>query len=100
MTDKLGDQNVKLFQAGQTSLAEQANKAAINAVKVETPSQFTVGGSRRSDGTIVGGVTVDRKWSNGWGLTAYARAYWNDQPVTPQRSKVEGEAGFEVTKKF
>jgi hypothetical protein len=82
------------------TLLEQANQAAIDTVKQQAPSQFTVGGARRSDGTIVGGVTVDRKWSNGWGLTAYARAYWNDQPVETHRAKVQGEAGFEVTKKF
>lgn len=78
------------------SLLDQANKAALDAVRAEKPQSFTVGGS--FDGTALqGGVTYDRKWSNGWGLTAYAKAWWKASAVTPN-SKVE--AGAEVTKRW
>ena len=76
------------------SLAQQAHRAAIDAV---TPSQFTVGGYVRN-GRLVGGVTYSRTWKNGWGVTAYARAYWDDLPVSVGRPK--GEAGVEAVKRF
>ena len=79
------------------SLSEQANKAALKSV---TPSQFTVGGYRTRDGRISGGITYDRKWSNGWGAVAYARAYWHDLPVTTHGPSIEGEAGFEIRRQF
>lgn len=68
----------------------------IEQVKAEKPSSFTVGG-HYIDGKLVGGITYDRKLSNLWGFTAYARAYWDDLPVTT-RPKVE--AGGEITKTF
>lgn len=56
------------------------------------PQAFTVGG--HFDGkTVTGGVTYARTWANGWGATAYAKAWWSDQPVTVS-------AGVEVTKKW
>ncbi len=78
------------------SLSDQAH-AEVTRIAQETPSAFTVGGS--FDGKkVVGGFTVDRKWSNGWGLTAYARAWWDDAAVTPHKSGAE--AGFQATKTF
>lgn len=98
MTDKLGDQNVRLFQQGQKSLAEQANQAAIEDVKAKAPAQFRVGANW--DGkTVTGGFSVDRKWSNGFGLTAYARAWWNDSAVIPQ-DKSGGVVGVEGVYEF
>lgn len=86
------------------SLSEQANKAALDAVKAEKPQQFTVGAQFR-DGKLVGGVTYDRTWKNGWGATAYIRAWYDDLPVTvnvagQQAHRPTGEAGIEVSKKF
>lgn len=83
------------------TLSQQANKAVIDDVKRDKPSQFTVGG--RWDGTrIVGGVTFDRTWANGWGATAYARAWWDDLPVSVGRPRKPSgvEVGGEITKKF
>lgn len=81
------------------SLVTQANKAALEEVRRGTPSQFTIGG--RFDGTrIVGGITYDRKLSNLWGITAYARAYWDDLPVSVGMKKPKIEAGAEITKRF
>ena len=80
------------------TLSEQANKAAIDQVKAKAPASFTVGASY--DGKVVsGGLTIDRKWSNGFGLTAYARAWWNDQAVLPQ-DKHGVVVGAEGTYKF
>jgi hypothetical protein len=79
------------------SILESANAEAIKEVRERTPSQFTVGGYVRN-GKLVGGVTYDRAWTNGWGLTAYARAYWDDLPVSVKRPK--GEAGVELVKRF
>ncbi|MEY4386600.1 MAG: hypothetical protein RLY20_1883 [Verrucomicrobiota bacterium] len=81
------------------TLSEQAHQAAIDAVKAEKPSSFTVGG--RYDGKrISGGLTYDRKLSNGYGLTAYARAWWEDATVSTHTPKPKIEAGAELTKKF
>lgn len=81
------------------TLSEQANKAALEQVKAEKPSQFTVGG--HYDGKrVVGGLTYDRKLSNLWGISAYARAYWDDLPVTTHTRKPKVEAGVELVKKF
>jgi hypothetical protein len=94
----LGEQNLKLLEASRKSgpsLVEQANKAALDQVKADT---FTVGGT--FDGhRVEGGVTIDRKWSNGWGATAFARAWWNGQAVIP-KDKHGIVVGGEITKKF
>lgn len=86
------------------SILESGEKITLESVKASTPSKFTVGGYYK-DGTIVGGVTYDRKWSNGWGLTAFARAWWNDLPVTAHDGTFtlhagHAEAGFEASKQF
>lgn len=60
--------------------------SGLKQVREDKPSSFTVGGlATRVDGRtrIEGGATYDRKWSNGLGLTAFAKAYWNDQPIVP-----------------
>lgn len=77
---------------------DAAAKAELAKVKAEKPSSFTVGGS--FDGHVAtGGISYDRKWSNGFGLTAYARAWWNDKPVIPT-DRAGVVAGAEVTKTF
>lgn len=76
------------------SLSEQANRKALDAVK---PNQLVVGGYYK-DGKLFGGVTYERKWSNGWGVAAFARAWVEGKAVTPQKASIE--AGAEVTKKF
>lgn len=79
------------------SLLEQANKAALEKVKAETPQSFTVGGYLTRDGRVVGGVTFDRSWRNGWAATAFAKAWWDDAAVHPNP---QVEAGVELVKKF
>jgi hypothetical protein len=82
----------------QPSLRDQANKAALESVKADKPSSFTVGG--HYDGNrITGGATYQRTWKNGWGATAYARAWWEDKPVIPQK-KSDVVVGAEGTYKF
>ena len=81
------------------TILDQANRAALAQVRTEKPSQFTVGGS--FDGKrIQGGVTYDRKLSNGWGATAYLRAWWDDLPVSTTTRTPRISAGGEVTKRF
>ena len=78
------------------SLLDQANQAALTAVRADKPQSFTVGGS--FDGTTLqGGITYDRKWSNGWGATAYLRAWWDDLPVT---ANPKIAIGAELVRKF
>lgn len=84
----------------ERTLAEQANAAAIKSVRDEKPASFTVGAYVKSNGQVGGGLTVDRTWKNGWGATAYARAWWNDTAVLPNAPKITGEAGFDVVKRF
>lgn len=79
------------------SLLEQAKKAALEDVRKEKPSAFTVGGYVDDKGRVIAAVTYDRKLSNLWGLTAYAKAYWNDVSVTAHPAT---EAGVELTRKF
>lgn len=81
------------------TLSEQANKAALDLVRAEKPQSFTVGG-QFVDGKLRGGLTYDRKFSNGWGLTAYARAWWDDATVSTHTKKPTIEAGSEITKRF
>ena len=78
------------------TLSEQANKATIASVKADTPQSFTVGGYF-INGKLEGGITYDRKLGNLWGITAYARAYWHDLPVT---THPRIEAGVEITRKY
>jgi len=76
-------------------LLDSAHKLALAEVK---PSQFVIGG--HYDGTTVtGGIAFQRSWQNGYGLTAYLKAYWNDLPVTVER-KHQIVAGVEFVKRF
>ena len=80
------------------TLSEQANQDMIATVKAEKPQSFTVGGT--FDGKRAsGGISYNRAWSNLWGITAYAKAYWHDQPVVPT-DKYGYAVGVDVTKKF
>lgn len=81
------------------TLSQQANRAALEQVRNEKPSRFTVGG-RYEDGKLVGGLTYDRTWKNGWGATAYARAWYDDLPVSTHTRKPKIVAGGEVVKRF
>lgn len=78
------------------SLLDQANAAAVAQVTKDKPQQFTIGGGTDGKGAAVA-ITYDRKWSNGWGATAYARAWWDDLAVTPHPKL---SAGGEINKKF
>jgi len=77
---------------------EAAADKELAKVKAETPSQFRVGGTWNGK-TATGGISYDRKWSNLWGVTAYAKAYWNDQPIVPT-DKFGYVIGADVVKKF
>jgi len=81
------------------ALEEQSAKE-LAKVKSETPSQFVVGGT--FDGhRMTGGLSYNRSWKNGWGATAYAKAWWQDASVTPVGEKhVGGVIGVEGVKKF
>lgn len=73
--------------------------SGLKQVRDEKPSQFTIGAY--TDGHVhSGALTFDRSWKNGWGATAYARAWWNDQAVIPGAPKFGGAIGVEGTKKF
>ena len=60
--------------------------------------QFTVGGTVSETGAVTGGMTFQRSWKNGLGLTAYARAWWHDTTVVAHPSGAV--AGAEITKRF
>lgn len=81
------------------SLLDQAHKAALDQVKAEKPSSFTVGGSFNGK-KLQGGVTFERTWKNGWGATAYALAWWDDLPVSTHTTKPKVSVGGEVSKRF
>lgn len=81
------------------SILDTGNEAILEAVKKEKPSKFTVGGSFNGK-QASGGLTYDRKWANGWGATAYAKAYWNQKPIVPTDTfgyVVGGELSKEFT---
>lgn len=84
---------------GPDQLAAQSKKE-LDKVKTDAPSQFVVGAT--FDGhRAVGGVSYERKWSNGWGATAYAKAWWMDASVTPVGgSQLGGVVGVEAVKSF
>lgn len=82
------------------SILESGNKAAIDSVKKDKPSSFSVGAHAdilAKKGDVV--ASYDYKWTNGWGITAYAKAWWNDQAVVPVERKGV-EAGVDATFKF
>ncbi len=80
------------------SLSEQADREAIEQIKRDRPSSFTV--HVATDGhSGEGGITFDRHWSNGWGATAYLKGWWHDAAVIPRASS-GAVIGIEGTKKF
>jgi len=72
----------------------------VAKVASENPNSFRVGGT--FDGqTVSGGASFNRTWTNGWGATAYARAWWNDTSVIPTGDKkLHGVVGVEGRKSF
>lgn len=80
------------------TILDAGTKATIDVVKAETPSKFTVGGSFNGR-QASGGASYNRTWKNGWGATAYAKAWWNDQAVVPT-DRFGYMVGGEFTKEF
>lgn len=73
-------------------------QSGVRQVRADAPQQFRVGAD--FDGQrATGGLSYDRKWSNLWGFTAYAKAYWTDQPVIPT-DRFGYAVGFDVSKTF
>jgi len=71
--------------------------AEVARILKEKPNKFTVSGFTDGKGGLAK-ASYNRKWSNGWGATAYAKAWWNDASVTPERSSgvaVGGEGSYE-----
>lgn len=86
-------------EGGNPSILDLGNKAVLDHVRAEKAQSFTVGGT--FDGQkVVGGVTYHRTWANGWGATAYLRAWWDDLPVSVSSAKPKMLAGGELTRKF
>lgn len=79
------------------TLLAAATRSTLETVKAEKPSQFTIGAYIDAEGRLRAASTYDRKWVNGWGATAYVKAWWNDLSVT---AHPKFEAGAEVVKKF
>lgn len=81
-------------------LLTSGKNATIDAVKAEKPNALVVGThadilAKKADAT----VTYHRSWSNGWGVTAYVKAWINGTAVVPtERAGVE--VGTEATYKF
>lgn len=72
---------------------------AIAAIR---PAAFRVGADLVREGDKLraeGGVSYDRHWSTGWGVTAYGKAYWTDKPIVPV-DRFGYVVGFEVGRKF
>lgn len=84
---------------GRDALEAQTRKE-LDRVGAKAPSQFVVGATY--DGhTVIGGVSYERSWKNGWGATAYAKAWWTDASVTPIGSaQLGGVVGVEAVKKL
>lgn len=80
------------------SILDIGNEQILDAVKKEKPSKFTVGGTYNGR-QASGGITYDRKLSNGWGATAYAKAWLDQKPVIPT-DKFGYVIGWEVSKDF
>lgn len=77
------NQDVIAAPTPRMTLAEQG-EAEVTKILTTKPQKFTVSGFTDGKGAV-GKLTYSRKWSNGWGATAYAKAWWNDASVTPER---------------
>jgi len=64
--------------------------AALQANTLEASATATA----HADGSGEAEIAVTRTWTNGWDLTAYAKAWWTGQTV------VEVGAGVTVRKTF
>lgn len=70
--------------------------AEVARVLKEKPNKFTVSGFTDGQGGLAK-LSFNRTWKNGWGATAYAKAWWNDASVTAERSSgvaVGGEGTY------
>lgn len=86
------------------TILEAATEEALKDIRERKANSFTVGGEIK-DGKLVGGLTYQRTLTNGWGATAYLRAWWEDLPVSVGRTSItvhapKVEAGAEFTKQF
>ena len=88
------------FPPGRPTILEQgkAHATELAKVKTEAPARFVVGGvveGRR----VTGGISYERKITNLWGVTAYARAWYDDAPLVPT-DKYGYVLGFESVTEF
>jgi len=77
------------------TLSEQAKAMVV-------PHSFRVGATLVKEGDGVraeGGISYDRTAKNLWGVSAYAKAYWEDKPLVPV-DKFGYVIGFDVKKEF
>lgn len=81
----------------------ESGKAQVEQVVKDKPQSFTVGGHIDTSGEAVASITYDRTIWNGFGLTAYARAWWHDAPVATNakpKKQLDAGTGFEISKKY
>lgn len=86
---------------GTGPLATSGDRHAAELARVQAarPSSFTVGAYVDWRRKVVLEATYDRRLTNLWGLTAYARAWWNDAGVTPNPT-AGAAAGIESRYEF
>lgn len=66
----------------------------LKRIQEDAEAENTVRTRLTTDGkTVAGSVEFNRSWKNGWGATAYAKAWWNGD-------RVVGGGGVDVEKKF
>lgn len=82
----------------QAALAQAADDgAAADAAAAVGTNGLSAGFTEQPDGSGAAEVIADRTWSNGWDITAYAKAWWTGATTI---TKPNATAGVKVTKSF
>jgi hypothetical protein len=71
--------------------------ASADADAAKGSNAVALGFAQQPDGSGAAELIVDRTWTNGWDITAYAKAWWNGATTITMANTT---AGVKVSKKF
>lgn len=89
--------NGPLTTAAIQAAAAGDDGASAEADAAKGSNSMAAGFNMQPDGSGAGEIIADRTWTNGWDVTAYAKAWWTGATTI---TKPNATAGVKVTKSF
>lgn len=84
-------------QAALAAAVAGDDGASADAAAARGSNGLSAGFTEQPDGSGAAEVIADRTWTNGWDITAYAKAWWTGASTI---ARANTTAGVKVTKSF